>query len=66
MKKFFTLIAAAMMVAGANAQGTYAVQEGDSISAGLKIESVPGVTMTFSETGGTLSLIHISEPTRLL
>ena len=53
MKKFFTLIAATMMVAGANAQGTYAVQEGDAISAGLKIESVPGVTMTFSETGGT-------------
>ncbi len=41
------------MVAGANAQGTYAIQEGDAISAGLKIESVPGVVMTFSEGGGT-------------
>lgn len=54
MKKFFTLIAAAMMVAGANAQGTYAIQVGDAITAGDKITSVPGVVMTFSE-GAALS-----------
>ena len=40
MKKFFTLIAAVAMAASMNAQGTYAVQEGDNVKAGNQITSV--------------------------
>lgn len=50
MKKIFTLAAVVLMAAGVNAQGTYAVQEGDAISSGLKITSVENITMTWSET----------------
>ena len=49
MKKFFTLIAAVAMAASVNAQGTYAVQEGDKIAPGNKITSVENATLTFME-----------------
>ena len=39
MKKFFTLIAAVAMAASMNAQGTYAVAEGDEVTAGKQIIS---------------------------
>ncbi len=50
MKKLFTLVAVALMACGAYAQGTYAVQDGDVITSGLQITSVPNITMTWSET----------------
>lgn len=34
MKKFFTFIAAVAMAASVNAQGTYAVAEGEAVTAG--------------------------------
>lgn len=52
MKKFFTLIAAVAMAASVNAQGTYAVSEGDKIASGDKITSVNNVTLTFMENSG--------------
>ena len=53
MKKFFTLIAAVAMAASMNAQGTYAVQEGDKVNAGDQITSVANVTLTYMENAGT-------------
>lgn len=53
MKKFFTLIAAVAMAASMNAQGTYAVQEGDKVNAGDKITSVENITLTYMENDGT-------------
>ena len=49
MKKFFTLIAAVAMAASMNAQGTYAVQEGDNVKAGDQISSVDNITLTYME-----------------
>ena len=46
MKKFFTLIAAVAIAASMNAQGTYAVAEGDEVTAGKQITSVANVTLT--------------------
>ena len=53
MKKFFTLIAAVAMAASVNAQGTYAVAEGDAVNAGDQKTSVPNVTLTYMENAGT-------------
>lgn len=53
MKKFFTLIAAVAMAASMNAQGTYAVQENDKVTAGDQITSVNNVTLTYCENAGT-------------
>lgn len=53
MKKFFTLIAAVAMAASVNAQGTYAVAEGDKVNAGDKITSVENITLTYMENAGT-------------
>lgn len=53
MKKFFTLIAAVAMAASMNAQGTYAVQEGDNVKAGDQISSVENITLTYMENAGT-------------
>lgn len=53
MKKFFTLIAAVALAASVNAQGTYAVQEGDKVNAGDKITSVENITLTYMENTGT-------------
>ena len=53
MKKFFTLIAAVAMAASVNAQGTYAVAEGDAVNAGDQKTSVPNVTLTYRENAGT-------------
>ena len=53
MKKFFTLIAAVAMAASVNAQGTYAVAEGDEVTAGEQITSVNNVTLTYCENAGT-------------
>ena len=52
MKKFFTLIAAVAMAASMNAQGTYAVQEGDNVKAGDQITSVENITLTYMENAG--------------
>lgn len=53
MKKIFTLIAAVAMAASVNAQGTYAVAEGDAVNAGDQISSVNNVTLTYCENAGT-------------
>ena len=53
MKKFFTLIAAVAMAASMNAQGTYAVAEGDKVTAGDQITSVENITLTYMEKDGT-------------
>ena len=53
MKKFFTLIAAVAIAASMNAQGTYAVAEGDEVTAGNQITSVANVTLTYMENAGT-------------
>lgn len=53
MKKFFTLIAAVAMAASMNAQGTYAVAEGDKVTAGDQITSVANITLTYMEKDGT-------------
>ena len=52
MKKFFTLIAAVAIAASMNAQGTYAVQEGDNVKAGDQISSVDNITLTYMENDG--------------
>lgn len=53
MKKFFTLIAVAMMAVCANAQGTYGVQNGDpGVTSGTQEKSVPNITMTWGVAGG--------------
>ena len=52
MKKVFTLIVAAVMAASVNAQGTYAVQIGDNVTAGEKITSVENITLTYIENDG--------------
>ena len=49
MKKFFTLIAAVALAASVNAQGVYAVSEGEVPEGGSKIISVPNITMTWGE-----------------
>ena len=49
MKKFFTLIAAVAIAASMNAQGTYAVQEGDNVKAGDQNSSVDNITLTYME-----------------
>lgn len=54
MKKFFTLIAVAMMAVCANAQGTYAVQYEDPavpVAAGTQEKSVKNITMTWGVAG---------------
>ena len=53
MKKFFTLIAAVAMAASVNAQGLFAIQEGDTYKAGQQVTSVDNVTLTFNENAGT-------------
>ena len=53
MKKFFTLIATVAMATSMNAQGTYAVQEGDNVKAGDQITSVENITLTYMENAGT-------------
>lgn len=57
MKKFFTLIAAVAMAASMNAQGTYAVAEGDEVTAGKQITSVANVTLTYMEKAGTAFVV---------
>ena len=53
MKKIFTLIAVAAMAMSVNAQGTYAVMNGDAtVAAGTTVTSVPGITMTWGVAGG--------------
>jgi len=53
MKKFFTLIAAVMLTAGAMAQGTYGVQNGDvGVASGTQETSVQNITMTWGVAGG--------------
>ena len=52
MKKFFTLITAVAMAASVNAQGTYAVAEGDAVKAGDQITSVENITLTYMENDG--------------
>ena len=54
MKKFFTLIAVAMMaVSGAMAQGTYGVQNGDAgVASGTQETSVQNIIMTWGVAGG--------------
>lgn len=53
MKKFFTLIAVAMMAVCANAQGTYGVQNGDAgVASGTQEKSVANITMTWGVDGG--------------
>ena len=54
MKKFFTIIEAVALAASVNAQGTYAVQEGDKVNAGDKITSVENITLTYMENTGTV------------
>lgn len=49
MKKFFTLIAAVALAASVNAQGVYAVSDGEIPEGGSKIISVPNITMTWGE-----------------
>ena len=41
------------MAASMNAQGTYAVQEGDKVNAGDQITSVENITLTYMENAGT-------------
>ena len=41
------------MAASMNAQGTYAVQEGDNVKAGDQITSVENITLTYMENDGT-------------
>ena len=53
MKKFFTLIATVAMATSMNAQGTYAVQEGDNVKAGDQITTVENITLTYMEKDGT-------------
>lgn len=57
MKKFFTLIAAVAMAASMNAQGTYAVQKDDKVTAGDQITSVANVTLTYMEKAGTAFVV---------
>ena len=53
MKKFFTLIAVAMMAVCANAQGTYGLQNGDAgVASGTQEKSVANITMTWGVAGG--------------
>lgn len=53
MKKFFTLIAVAMMAVCANAQGTYGLQNGDAgVESGTQEKSVANITMTWGVAGG--------------
>lgn len=54
MKKFFTFIAAVAMAASVNAQGTYAVQEGDNVTVGEQITSVENITLTYMENAGAV------------
>lgn len=49
MKKFFALIAAVALAASVNAQGVYAVSDGEIPEGGSKIISVPNITMTWGE-----------------
>lgn len=49
MKKFFTLFAAVALAASVNAQGVYAVSDGEIPEGGSKIISVPNITMTWGE-----------------
>jgi len=56
MKKFFTLIATALMALGVNAQGSYGLQgekevTGTPIPAGTQITSVENIVMTFGDAG---------------
>lgn len=55
MKKIFTLIAVALLggAVGVNAQGTYAVAEGETFTAGQNITSVTDATLTLNSSGGT-------------
>lgn len=53
MKKIFTLIAAAFVAVSVNAQGTYAVQNGDpGVAAGTQVTTVPNMTFTWGVAGG--------------
>ena len=52
MKKFFTLIAAVAMAASMNAQGTYAVAEGEVPNAKSEVSSVPNIKMTWGDDRG--------------
>ena len=53
MKKMFTLIAAALMAVGVNAQGTFGLQVDDAaVPAGSKVTSVDNITMTWGVEGG--------------
>ncbi len=52
MKKIFTLIAMALMAVGANAQGTYAVMNGDEgVAAGTTVTSVNNLKFTWGVAG---------------
>lgn len=55
MKKIFTLIAVALLggAVSVNAQGTYAVTEGETFTAGQNITSVTDATLTLNSSGGT-------------
>lgn len=54
MKKFFTLIAAVALAASVNAQGVYAVSDGEIPEGGSKIISVPNITMTWEKILGKI------------
>ena len=49
MKKFFTLIAAVALAASVNAQGVYAVSDGEIPEGGSKIISVPNITIVTTQ-----------------
>ena len=49
MKKFFTLIAATLMVAGANAQGSFRFAENQTPTSKQEITSVPNITVVMGE-----------------
>ena len=52
MKKIFTLIAMALMAVGANAQGIYAVMNGDAgVAAGTTVTSVNNLKFTWGVAG---------------
>lgn len=53
MKKFFTLIAAVVMAASANAQGSYILSAGDAVTAGQQVTSVDNITLTYGAGSGS-------------
>jgi len=52
MKKFFLLIVGMVMALGVQAQGKFAISEGDTYKSTDQVTSVPNITLTFGESGG--------------